>query len=110
MQRSNLLVRPFYLQVRSSSKFYYQAAELAVNNETVQKTVAAARKVVESDSYPPTIGSLRLEESDVRSRIAFTNAQLCYQLNHRDYLLADLRRILDAQHQRSESSVGEKSS
>ncbi|KAJ7882097.1 hypothetical protein B0H13DRAFT_2344813 [Mycena leptocephala] len=88
----------------------FVGAELAVNNETVQKTVAAARKVVESDSYPPTIGSLRLEESDVRSRIAFTNAQLRYQLDHRDYLLVDLRRILDAQHQRSESSVGEKSS
>ncbi|KAJ7493732.1 hypothetical protein FB451DRAFT_1491034 [Mycena latifolia] len=87
-----------YAHEDSSEQF--DAAELAVNNERVKHTVATAHAAVASAAHPATIGSLRLEESDLRSRIAFTNAQLRYELNHREYLLGDLQRVLDAQHQR----------
>lgn len=80
------------------------AAELAVNGDTVKRTVAAANAAVTACPYQDTIGSLRMEESDIRSRLAFCNAQLRYQLNHREYLIQDLRRIMDSQHQRSEAS------
>ncbi|KAJ7493742.1 hypothetical protein FB451DRAFT_1387893 [Mycena latifolia] len=78
----------------------FAAAELSVNNDRVKSTVATAHAAVTSSAYQATIGSLRLEESDLRSRIAFANAQLRYELNHREYLIGDLQRVLDAQHQR----------
>ncbi|KAJ7710345.1 hypothetical protein B0H17DRAFT_1123504 [Mycena rosella] len=76
------------------------AAELAVNNPQVKESVSAALAAATSDDHPATIGSLRLEESDIRSRLAYANTQLRYQLNHREYLLGNLKRILDAQHRR----------
>ena len=83
----------------------FSAAELATNNEAVQKTVAEARKAIANDSAPYTIGALRLQEADLRSRIGFTNAQLRYLLDHRELLLRDLKRVLDATHQRSNPSA-----
>jgi hypothetical protein len=41
-----------------------------------------------------------MEESELKSRIAFSNAQLRYQLDHRRYLLNDLTRVLDLEHKR----------
>lgn len=61
---------------------------------------------MDADAYAPTIASLRLEESELRSRIAFANAQLRYQLDHRDYLIVDLDRVLGSQHKRTDSSKG----
>ncbi|KAJ7318518.1 hypothetical protein DFH08DRAFT_819796 [Mycena albidolilacea] len=78
------------------------AAELATNGPSVQKTVAEVHKVLSSNqSDTDSIGSLRLQESKIRSRIGFSNAQLWYLLEHREYLLKDLSRILDVQHQRT---------
>ncbi|KAJ7304649.1 hypothetical protein DFH08DRAFT_825408 [Mycena albidolilacea] len=83
----------------------YGAAELVTNGPSVQKTVAKVHKVLSSDqSDTDSIGSLQLQESEIRSRIGFSNAQLRYLLEHREYLLKDLSRILDAQHQRTPAS------
>lgn len=78
----------------------FTAAELAVNNEAVKKTVAASRAAIVSGAFDVTIASLRLEESTIRSRVAFANSQLRYELDHRDYLLDDLKRVLELQHSR----------
>ncbi|KAJ7159802.1 hypothetical protein C8R43DRAFT_1124171 [Mycena crocata] len=78
----------------------FQASELAVNDR-VKVTVSAASSACSADDYPATINSLRLEESDVQSHLSFANAQLRYHLDHYQYLLDDLHRILDAQHQHS---------
>lgn len=77
------------------------AAELSVNGDAVKQTVAAANAALSSGTHADTIGSLRMEESELRSRVAFSNAQLRYQLDHREYLLRDLRRVLETQHQRT---------
>ncbi|KAJ7667175.1 hypothetical protein B0H17DRAFT_1142869 [Mycena rosella] len=82
------------------SQSQFEAAELAVNNPQVKESVSAALAAATSDDHPATIGSLRLEESGIRSRLAYANAQLRYQLNHREYLLGDLKHVLDAQHRR----------
>ncbi|KAJ7321574.1 hypothetical protein DFH08DRAFT_818431 [Mycena albidolilacea] len=80
----------------------YAAAELATNGPAVQKTITEVHQILSTDQ-PDTdsIGALRLQESEIRSRIGFSNAQLRYLLEHREYLLKDLSRILDAQHQRT---------
>ncbi|KAJ7690887.1 hypothetical protein B0H17DRAFT_1134155 [Mycena rosella] len=83
------------------SEEQFAAADLSVNNDRVKQTVAAARSTLNSSPIGAGVGSLRLEESDLRSRVAFANAQLRYQLNHREYLLQDLKRVMDAQHQRT---------
>jgi hypothetical protein len=81
---------------------FFLAAELATNGPAVQKTIAEVHKVLGRDqSDTDSIGSLQLQESEIRSRIGFNNAQLQYLLEHREYLLKDLSRILDAQHQRT---------
>ncbi|KAJ7662350.1 hypothetical protein B0H17DRAFT_1144432 [Mycena rosella] len=82
------------------SEEQFTAADLSVNNDRIKQTVATAHSALNSSPIGASIGSLRLEESDLRSRIAFANAQLQYQLNHREYLLQDLKRVMDAQHQR----------
>ncbi|KAJ7877162.1 hypothetical protein B0H13DRAFT_1893379 [Mycena leptocephala] len=87
--------------VGTPSSISIPAAELATNNHRVKSTVAEATEACESSEFPPTGASLRLEESDLRARISFTNAQLHYQLNHRQYLLKDLRRVLNSQHNRA---------
>ncbi|KAJ7101999.1 hypothetical protein C8R44DRAFT_887782 [Mycena epipterygia] len=86
------------------SEDQFAAAELATNNDRAKQTVAAANAALASSAHQATIGSLRLEESELRSRIAFSNSQLRYQLDHREYLLRDLKRVLDAQHRRSPPS------
>lgn len=84
--------------------YFPSASELATNGPAVQKSVAEARRVLKDATEADTIGSLRLQEAELRSRIGFANAQLRYILDHREFLLKDLKRVLDAQHQRSEPS------
>ncbi|KAJ7136221.1 hypothetical protein C8R46DRAFT_1234752 [Mycena filopes] len=67
------------------------AAELATNSSTVKRTVAAAQAALASSPIEDSIGSLRLQEAELRSRVAFANAQLRYQLDHREYLLQPLK-------------------
>lgn len=78
----------------------YIGAEQSVNNDVVKNTVAAAYSAIASSPYKATFESLRLEESNVRSQLAYSNAQLRYHLDHRQYLLDSLSRILDEQHKR----------
>ncbi|KAJ7323372.1 hypothetical protein DFH08DRAFT_817943, partial [Mycena albidolilacea] len=55
----------------------YAAAELATNGPAVQKTIAEVHQILSTDqSDTDSIGSLRLQESEIRSRIGFSNAQL----------------------------------
>ncbi|KAJ7879533.1 hypothetical protein B0H14DRAFT_3434968 [Mycena olivaceomarginata] len=71
----------------------YTAAELATNGPAVQKTIAEVHQILSTDqSDTDSIGSLWLQESEIRSRIGFSNAQLRYLLEHREYLLKDLSR------------------
>jgi hypothetical protein len=72
----------------------------SILSRAVQKTIAEVHQILSTDqSDTDSIGSLQLQESEMRSRIGFSNAQLQYLLEHREYLLKDLSRILDAQHQ-----------
>ncbi|KAJ7302492.1 hypothetical protein DFH08DRAFT_826518 [Mycena albidolilacea] len=80
----------------------YTTAELATNGPAVQKTIAEVHQILGTDqSDTDSIGSLWLQESEIRSRIGFSNAQLRYLLEHHEYLLKDLSRILNTQHQRT---------
>ncbi|KAJ7346256.1 hypothetical protein DFH08DRAFT_810088 [Mycena albidolilacea] len=68
----------------------YAAAELATNGPAVQKTIAEVHQILSTD------------QSDTDSiGLGSATAQLRYLLEHREYLLKDLSRILDAQHQRT---------
>ncbi|KAJ7169032.1 hypothetical protein C8R46DRAFT_1218395 [Mycena filopes] len=90
-----------HIHAHEDSEEQIAAAELATNNPTVKHTVAAAHAALAPPSFEDSIGSLRLQEAELRSRVAFANAQLRYQLDHREYLLNDLKRVMDSQHQRS---------
>lgn len=83
----------------------FLAADLATNNATVKQTVAAAHAALAAASGEDSIGSLRLQEAELRSRVSFSNAQLRYHLDHREYLLSDLQRVLDSQHKRTQGTV-----
>ncbi|KAK6987951.1 hypothetical protein R3P38DRAFT_3229831 [Favolaschia claudopus] len=93
--------RPSQPLAHEDSVEQYDATDLSVNNPTVRQTVAEARDAVKS-SAADSMGSLRLQEAELRSRVGFENAQLRYHLDHREYLLTDLRRVLDAQHKREQ--------
>ncbi|KAJ6587426.1 hypothetical protein DFH09DRAFT_1307658 [Mycena vulgaris] len=77
-----------------------QALNSPLTMTVVKNTVAAAYSAIASSPYKATFESLRLEESNVRSQLAYSNAQLRYHLDHRQYLLDSLSRILDEQHKR----------
>ncbi|KAJ6501320.1 hypothetical protein DFH09DRAFT_1336002 [Mycena vulgaris] len=94
-------------RARASGRFAHEdsseqiaGAEQSVDNDVVKNTVAAAYSAIASSPYKATFESLRLEESNVRSQLAYSNAQLRYHLDHRQYLLDSLSRILDEQHKR----------
>ncbi|KAK6977928.1 hypothetical protein R3P38DRAFT_2809719 [Favolaschia claudopus] len=93
--------RPSQPLAHEDSVEQYDATDLSVNNPTVRQTVAEARDAVKS-STADSMGALRLQEAELRSRVGFENAQLRYHLDHREYLLTDLRRVLDAQHKREQ--------
>ncbi|KAF7332440.1 hypothetical protein MKEN_00125900 [Mycena kentingensis (nom. inval.)] len=96
------------LLVHESSPDELAAAELATNGPGIQTVVSAAASASAS-GFVETEGSLRLQEAELRSRIAFTHCQLRYHLQHREYLLADLERVLQQQHLRSGPQHGQES-
>ncbi|KAJ7626775.1 hypothetical protein B0H17DRAFT_1150883 [Mycena rosella] len=70
-------------QPRASSQFAHEdyeeqfaAADLSVNNSRVKQTDAAMHSALNSSPIGASISSLRLEEYNIRSRVAFANAQL----------------------------------
>ncbi|KAJ6523133.1 hypothetical protein DFH09DRAFT_1096811 [Mycena vulgaris] len=94
-------------RARASGRFAHEdaneqiaGAEQSVNNDVVKNTVAVVYSAIASSPYKATFESLRLEESNVRSQLAYSNAQLRYHLDHQQYLLDSLHRILDEQHKR----------
>ncbi|KAF7318572.1 hypothetical protein HMN09_00367500 [Mycena chlorophos] len=86
------------------------AAKLASDGPAAQSIVAEVADVLSAGNFSDTEGSLRLQEAELRSRIAFTHAQLRYHLQHREYLVRDLNRVLKQQHDRTAvgSSTGQK--
>ena len=59
---------------------------------------------MEGTTEPDTLGSLRLQEGELRARIGHANAQLRYYLQFRELLLSQLNDVLDAQHSRDVQS------
>lgn len=76
---------------------------LAIDSDNIRASLKVARTLADSSDFPETVSSLRLQEADLRGRIAFAHAQVRYQLDHRDYLVRDLERVCELIHNRSDS-------